>query len=148
MVNSCCVKDCYNIQKPGRENDRRYFQVPAVVCGKGEETFQLTSRRRREWLAQLKLKGLTFESTSRRFVCSDHFVSGVPAYLRDVNAPNWKPTLKLGHSDSVTPNSDRYERLRGRQSAGNDYSTSQFGESEEVLMQHDGGAEGFCNAGR
>ncbi|KAK7485549.1 hypothetical protein BaRGS_00023237 [Batillaria attramentaria] len=76
MVNSCCVKDCYNTQKPGRENDRRYFQVLAVVCGKGEETFQLTSRRRREWLAQLKLKGLTFESTARRFVCSDHFVSG------------------------------------------------------------------------
>lgn len=74
MVSSCSVKHCHNRQD--RDRDRRFFSVPFVVNGKGKETRDLTARRGREWLAQLQLKNFNFESTARRYVCSDHFVNG------------------------------------------------------------------------
>lgn len=36
---------------------------------------------------------------------------GASAYIRDTNNPDWKPTLKLGHSDIKVVDSDRYSRL-------------------------------------
>jgi hypothetical protein len=78
MVSSCCVRDCHNRQD--REQDRRYFVVPRVVTGKGPEMKELTSRRRREWIAQLNLKTLTFDTIPDRYVCSDHFINGKRIY--------------------------------------------------------------------
>lgn len=75
MVNTCCVKNCHNRQN--RERDRRYFSIPIVIKTQGKQTEELTSRRRREWVAQLSLKKVTFDSdTTHKFVCSDHFVNG------------------------------------------------------------------------
>ena len=74
MVNSCCVHGCHN--RSNRERDRHFHNIPAVVRGKDNETEELTSNRRREWLAQLRLKDVTFDSKARRTVCSDHFVNG------------------------------------------------------------------------
>ena len=78
IVSSCCVKGGHKRQY--REKDKQYFCIPTVVTGKGEETKEFRSRstirRRRAWLAQLRLKGFNFDSSARRFVCSDYFVNG------------------------------------------------------------------------
>ena len=72
-----------------REQDWRYFSIQSVAINKGEEVEEATSRRQREWLAQLKLTDLTFiawkgeercmhgESKARRTVCSDYCVNGM-----------------------------------------------------------------------
>ncbi|XP_070178412.1 serine/arginine repetitive matrix protein 1-like isoform X2 [Littorina saxatilis] len=114
MVSSCCVKTCHNRQD--RDRDRRFFSLPHVVKGRGKETRDLTARRRREWLAQLQLKNFNFESTARRYVCSDHFVNGQPSTLWKGNSPSWTPTLKLGYGAGTQPDSQqgRYQRLKER----------------------------------
>ena len=51
-------------------------------------------------------------------VCSDHFVSGCPAKLYDVNNPDWAPSLKLVYEclgeAHVESRSERYERVAKR----------------------------------
>ena len=74
MVQKCCVKFCHN--RSDRDTDRRFYSIPNVINKKGESMKELTTRRRREWIAQLQLKTATFESKARKHVCSDHFVNG------------------------------------------------------------------------
>ena len=64
MGKSCCIKGGHNRQN--REQDWHCFLIPNVAINKGKEMEELTSRRRREWLAQLKLKGLTFMHREER----------------------------------------------------------------------------------
>ena len=50
-------------------------------------------------------------------VCSDHFVSGMPAKLYDSNNPDWAPSLKLGYNKTGTQaecSMGRYERATQR----------------------------------
>ena len=63
----CCVRDCHN--RSDRDRDKKFFSVPFVVSGKGKETKELTSKRRREWLAQLRL---TDELQFMYKTCIDH----------------------------------------------------------------------------
>ena len=39
-------------------------------------------------------------------------LTGYVAYIREVNSPNWKPTLNLGHDEGKRVNNAWYERLR------------------------------------
>lgn len=42
------------------------------------------------------------------------YVPGVKAYVRDVNSPNWIPTVKLGNNKSKEVSKDRYNRSQDR----------------------------------
>ena len=67
MVNYCRVLGCHN--RP----DREYYRLPQIITREGEKTQQLSSERRRLWLAKLNqdLKGKNLKNIR---VCSDHFV--------------------------------------------------------------------------
>ena len=51
-------------------------------------------------------------------VCPDHFISGAPSKLHDVNNPDWAPSLKVVYErvskGSVSSRCERYERAAKR----------------------------------
>jgi len=53
-------------------------------------------------------------------ICGKHFHSGKPAYLYNVNDPDWLPSLHLGHTKGRIPsgsseNVARYEQMKSRE---------------------------------
>ena len=92
---------------------KRFFRLPAVVTNQGDKTPELSNKRRDDWLARIKRHDLRPEKLEYVCVCSDHFVSGMPAKLYDSNNPDWVPSLKLGCNKTVTQAEcclGRYER--------------------------------------
>ena len=71
MVNYCRVLGCHN--RSDRESGRQYYRLPEIITREGEKTQQLSSERRRLWLAKLNqdFKGKNLKNIR---VCSDHFV--------------------------------------------------------------------------
>ena len=94
----CAVVGCSN--RTEREKGKRFFRLPAIVTHQGDKTHEL-SNKRGEWLARIKRDDLRPEMEYVR-VCSDHFVSGMPAKLDDLNNPDWAPLLKLGYNRTGT----------------------------------------------
>jgi len=73
MVLTCCVVGCSN--RGGRDRGVSFYHIPAVLEHQGEKTFELSSKRRQEWLARINRKDWVPSKNVR--VCSDHFVSGM-----------------------------------------------------------------------
>ncbi|XP_013399039.1 uncharacterized protein LOC106165380 [Lingula anatina] len=111
----CGIVGCSN--RSNRERDVRYFKVPKVILGQGEETKKLSEERRRLWKAAIRRKDITSEEKwDRTRVCSKHFVGGENAYLHDRNSPSWLPTIALGHSSTKPePSNARYHRAKQRE---------------------------------
>ena len=57
MGKSCAVYGCSN--RSNRENDRRYFSIPAVIKHCDEKTKVMSRERRNKWLAAIKREDLT-----------------------------------------------------------------------------------------
>ncbi len=77
----------------------------------------MTKRRRELWLAKIKREDLKPNQYEYVRVCSDHFISGAPSKLYDIDSPDWAPSLRLGHSESSTINQctvERYQRAAAR----------------------------------
>ena len=105
----CAVVGCSN--RTEREKGKLFFRLPAIVTHQGDKTHELSKKRQGEWLAQIKRDDLRQLEYVR--VCSDHFVSGMPAKLYDSNNPDWAPSLKLGYNKTGTQaecSMGRYER--------------------------------------
>ena len=49
--------------------------ISAVIEHQGEKTFELSSKRRQEWIARINRKDWVPSKYAR--VCSDHFVEGM-----------------------------------------------------------------------
>ncbi|XP_063971493.1 uncharacterized protein LOC135158125 [Lytechinus pictus] len=115
MPNFCAMYKCGN---RAYRDKKSLFRLPAIVTREGEETFELSKERRGKWLAQIS-RDIKDTSLPYIRVCSDHFVSGKPAYLYDRTNPDWVPSLKLGHNkvtpDKVERDSGRYKRAQTRQ---------------------------------
>ncbi|WAR15030.1 hypothetical protein MAR_005135 [Mya arenaria] len=121
MVIKCAVLGCSN--RKDREKDFQYYRLPAIASNQGEECEKLSSKRRREWLANMNqcFKNKNLDNVR---ICSEHFVSGKKADLYDRTNPDWCPTLRLGGSNpepvvstplhSATPHVDRYKRVQER----------------------------------
>lgn len=94
MPMCCVVYGCAN--RSNREKNKSYYRVPKVVAHKGENVKKLTEKRRKMWLESLRLRRRAAESANAR-VCSDHFFTGCPGALNDVESADWAPTLNLGY---------------------------------------------------
>lgn len=106
----CAVLKCGN--RSGRDKDKRFFRLPSVISHQGEKSLEISQQRQLEWLARIKRKDLPPEQYSNTRVCSDHFISGAPSALFDVNNPDWAPSLNLGHADSESVDSAKTKRGR------------------------------------
>ncbi len=114
----CAMIGCGN--RSQRDKAKSYYRLPSVISLQGSKTYDLSKKRQEEWLARIKRQDLKKDQFGNIRVCSDHFISGSPAKLYDVNNPDWAPSLKLGYKSSQpTRNEDstqRYNRMFQRNS--------------------------------
>ncbi|KAJ8029799.1 hypothetical protein HOLleu_29289 [Holothuria leucospilota] len=90
MVNTCSVIGCYNRSKRDKKS---FFSIPSIIRHQGEQTEELSTRRRALWLTRLNRPN--FVPTRSTKICSDHFVSGKPSTLYNYTNPDWAPSLGL-----------------------------------------------------
>ncbi|XP_055004626.1 uncharacterized protein LOC129407470 isoform X2 [Boleophthalmus pectinirostris] len=107
----CVVYGCAN--RSNREKGKRFFRVPKVVVHRGQKWENLTERRRKMWIANLRLRPGAAESPNAR-ICSDHFVKGCPSALDDTESVDWAPTVNLGHQ-KTKPKSETEASLHQEQ---------------------------------
>ncbi|KAA0713910.1 hypothetical protein E1301_Tti009989 [Triplophysa tibetana] len=165
MVNSCCVNNCRNRSHDRRgkriENGVRYFSFPTWKKHFGTQISELTKRRRMAWVAAVRRKNITFDSTSgHMFVCSRHFHKGKPAYEMMETDPDWAPSLHLGHTEIKQTNPARAARRNKREQlkenkphpADDQMMTQQAEESDQLhteegthnITQEDAGTQTEC----
>ncbi|XP_028456351.1 uncharacterized protein LOC114570290 [Perca flavescens] len=112
----CCVINCSSSSHDCRGNRKKpvlqFFRVPTWKQHEGEHVSNVTSRRRISWVAAIRRKDITFDHIPQSMrVCSLHFHSGKPSYEMLENHPDWKPSLRLGHSDVKKTDEARFQRL-------------------------------------
>ena len=90
----CNMATCGN--RSTRDKDKSYFRLPKGITHQGSKTYELSKRRRDEWLPKIKREYITPKQYPDIQVCSDHFVERL-AKLYDANNPDWAPSLKLGY---------------------------------------------------
>ena len=83
-----------------RDHDVQFFRVPVVVKHQGEEVEELSSERRRKWIAAINRQDLTEKTLENDRVCSLHFINGEAAASWDQFNVDWVPTKQLGYSKS------------------------------------------------
>ena len=66
----CTMIGCSN--RSGRDNVR-FFRLPAVVQGQGEQMRSITEAQRRAWLKAISRDDLTADKLANVFVCEEHF---------------------------------------------------------------------------
>ena len=94
----CLMIDCgKNTQ---RDHEVKFFRVPVVVKHQGEEVEELSSERRRKWIAAINRQDLTEKKLENDRVCSLHFINGEAAASWDRFNVDWVPTRQLGYSKS------------------------------------------------
>jgi hypothetical protein len=77
MVNTCVVFGCTNRSTPGN-SDLKFFDLPKVIVSQGKRTEELTTERRRLWLARINRAKFKPDPSKRHYkVCSKHFISGM-----------------------------------------------------------------------
>ena len=52
MVNFCAIVGCAN--RAGRDKDKSFYRLPAIIKNRGAQTEQLSERRLRNWLAAIR----------------------------------------------------------------------------------------------
>ena len=113
MVNFCAIVGCSN--RGDKHRGKRFFRLPAIITRQGSKTYELSKKRREEWLARIRRCDIPQSNLPYTRVCSDHFINGEPSKLYDNTNPDWAPTLKLGYVVDASPagcasGNDRYER--------------------------------------
>ena len=76
MVNTCVVYGCTHRSTYG-DSDLKFFDIPKIVKHQGNRTEELTTERRRLWLARINRANFDPDPTKRHYkVCSEHFITG------------------------------------------------------------------------
>ncbi|XP_034041885.1 uncharacterized protein LOC117524223 [Thalassophryne amazonica] len=116
MPSFCGIIGCSN--RKNRETNHSFFRLPAIIEHQGENTRELSSKRRAIWLARIARSDLTSESSLANLrICSDHFIKGKPAGLYYHTHPDWAPSVNLGHKKVPRPTPvtlSRYDRVQKR----------------------------------
>ena len=97
MVNFCAVIGCG--KRADRDKGTSFYRLPSIITHQGEQTRQLSERRRREWLSAIRRQDIRPENYEHTRVCSEHFISGKPSSLYQTTHPDWVPTKRLGHNE-------------------------------------------------
>ncbi|XP_052264175.1 uncharacterized protein LOC127871688 [Dreissena polymorpha] len=115
MVNYCRVIGCHN--NSTREKDRHFYRLPEIITNQCKKTSELSTERRRLWLARLQ-QDFSGKNLKNIRVCSDHFVSKQKAELFDRDSPDWAPSVNMGCQAPSTPApkvaAERFERRKKR----------------------------------
>ncbi|XP_055911663.1 nucleolar protein dao-5 isoform X2 [Eupeodes corollae] len=90
----CCVRGCSNKLEVGSKI--RMFRFPALL-DKPKSLVELSRQRRNAWLIALNRTNLPEEVLKSIGICSEHFVTGSPARLKDNTEVDWIPTVKMGN---------------------------------------------------
>ena len=72
MVNFCAVFGCGS---RGDRDKKSFFRLPAVITHQGNDTMELSKRRREKWLARIS-RDIKESNLAYTRVCADHFISG------------------------------------------------------------------------
>ncbi|GFO11418.1 Zinc finger protein [Plakobranchus ocellatus] len=115
----CCIIGC---QASSHKTDGtkiksapRFFVIPKVRKNAGDQTKELTTRRRLAWISAIRRPDVTFDRVSTGLrVCSNHFHKGAPAYERMESDPDWVPSLNLGHGEVKPASANRHSRRQRR----------------------------------
>jgi hypothetical protein len=75
MVNTCVVYGCTHLSTDG-DSDLKFFDIPKIVKHQGNRTEELTTERRRLWLARINRVNFDPDPTKRHYkVCLEHFMT-------------------------------------------------------------------------
>ena len=66
----CAIVGCSN--RSGRDKVR-FFRLPAIVEGQGEQMRSIKEAQRRAWLKAISRADLTEKNLANIFVCEEHF---------------------------------------------------------------------------
>ena len=80
----CAVVGCY--KRSGRDKDVSFFRIPAVIKHRDERDQELSSKRRRGFIAAISRANITDKVLKHERICSRHFLSGKPADFYDIVA--------------------------------------------------------------
>ena len=106
MVNFCAVIGCG--KRANRDKDTSFYRLPAIITHQGEQTRQLSEKRRREWLAAIRRQDIKPENYEYTRVCSKHFIGRKPSPLYQTTHPDWVPSRCLGHNENKEASGGRY----------------------------------------
>ena len=93
----------------GRDKNKRFFRLSSISLHQGDQTKELSKKRRDVRLVRLKQADLKPASYPYVRICSDHFVSGMPSSLYDESNPDWAPSINLGHGNHPPSSRERYD---------------------------------------
>ncbi|XP_050502850.1 uncharacterized protein LOC126882069 isoform X2 [Diabrotica virgifera virgifera] len=117
MPHWCCVLNC------GRRSNRdkvKFYRFPLVLHFKHRTDLnKLSCERQKQWLNAIKRESYTSEMKIKNArVCSNHFITGKPAALQNVNDVDWIPSVNMGYqSHSIKRKGDL--KLKERVFRGN-----------------------------
>ncbi|KAK4886985.1 hypothetical protein RN001_003256 [Aquatica leii] len=100
-----------------RDWKKKYFALPSENDNRGR-VIEERVRRRQAWLQSLHRCDLTASKIKYMKICSDHFLSGKPAPLGNVNNPDYVPHLKMGYKTNKSSShaaAQRYARAKRRE---------------------------------
>ena len=69
----CAIVNCKS--RSDRDSKIKFYRIPAEIVHQGEETAELSKRRRTLWVAKINRKNFTPANHTR--VCSLHFIKGI-----------------------------------------------------------------------
>ena len=74
----CAIVGCSN--RSGRDKSS-FFRLPAVIKHQGQQMFEITTERRKAWLAAICRADMTADKLENVFVCQKHFCKGQLSYI-------------------------------------------------------------------
>ena len=83
MVNFCAVVGCS--KRSNRDKDVRFYCIPGVITHQGQQTLELSKRRRELWLSRLHRDDLGPQKQRYARVCSKHFLTGKMRFISYVD---------------------------------------------------------------
>ncbi|WAR23885.1 hypothetical protein MAR_037554 [Mya arenaria] len=96
MVNSYSVFKRHN--KANKSDNRKFFRLPEIILHQDDRTRELSTERRRSWLARLG-HDFTGKNLSNIRVCSDHFIS----VYRHLIFPEHLKTIYMSCTIRISP---------------------------------------------
>ncbi|XP_013085327.2 uncharacterized protein LOC106070049 isoform X1 [Biomphalaria glabrata] len=133
MPSYCCIIGCSNTSSKNKEIG--FFGIPKVITRQGSSCEEITMKRRIAWLKAINRIDFTLNFVKGKKwikVCGNHFKKGKPAYVQNVNDPDWIPNLKLGYDPEHK--SIRYE-LPNQRKAKNALRSSRQAQYSEMNEQ-------------
>ncbi|GFU13205.1 THAP-type domain-containing protein [Nephila pilipes] len=77
-----------------------FYRLPGTQRAADPAKKDLQLLRRAVWLTRICREGIVKDEKKLRHfrICNRHFIKKAPAALKDINDPDWAPTLFLGHN--------------------------------------------------